>query len=69
MAALALGAVLAVLAAGPLAGLTLFCLAALAGILIVWLAHARIGGYTGDVLGAVQQTVEVAILVAATVVL
>jgi adenosylcobinamide-GDP ribazoletransferase len=69
MAALALGAVLAVSVVGPLAGLTLFCLAALAGILIVWLAHARIGGYTGDVLGAVQQTLEVAILVAATVVL
>ena len=69
MAALALGAVLAVLVAGPLAGLTLFGLAALAGILIVWLAQVRIGGYTGDVLGAVQQTVEIAILVAATVVL
>jgi adenosylcobinamide-GDP ribazoletransferase len=68
-AALVLGAALAVLATGPFAGLTLFCLAALAGFLIVWLAQVRIGGYTGDVLGAVQQTVEVAILVAATVVL
>jgi adenosylcobinamide-GDP ribazoletransferase len=49
--------------------LTLICLAGLAGFSIAWLAQARIGGYTGDVLGAVQQTVEVAILVAATVVL
>jgi adenosylcobinamide-GDP ribazoletransferase len=67
--AVVLGVVLAVLAAGPLAGLTLICLAGLAGFSIAWLAQARIGGYTGDVLGAVQQTVEVAILVAATVVL
>jgi adenosylcobinamide-GDP ribazoletransferase len=69
VAALALGTVLTVLVAGPLAGLTLFCLAALATLSIAWLAQARIGGYTGDVLGAVQQTVEVTILVAATVVL
>jgi adenosylcobinamide-GDP ribazoletransferase len=67
--ALVLGTVLAVLVAGPLAGLALFCLAALAALSIAWLAQARIGGYTGDVLGAVQQTVEVTILVAATVVL
>jgi adenosylcobinamide-GDP ribazoletransferase len=66
-AALVLGAAVAGLAAGPGSGVTFFCLAALGALLIAWLAQVHIGGYTGDVLGAVQQTTEVAILVAAVV--
>ncbi len=31
---------------------------------VAWLAHRQIGGHTGDVLGAVQQAVEIAVLLA-----
>ena len=43
------------------------CLAAgvLAGGGMIWLSYRKIGGYTGDVLGAVEQVVEVAVLAAA----
>jgi cobalamin synthase len=30
--------------------------------IIAWLARSQLGGYTGDVLGAVQQTADVFIL-------
>ena len=36
----------------------------LVGVLIYW-AHRRLGGQTGDVLGAAQQLIEIAVLVAA----
>lgn len=36
----------------------------LAGLLLIW-AYRRLGGQTGDVLGAVQQVTEMAVLVAA----
>jgi len=32
---------------------------------LAWLANRQIGGYTGDVLGGVQQVTEIAILLAA----
>ena len=38
--------------------------AVLAGAAMVWLARRQIGGYTGDVLGATEQAVECAVLVA-----
>jgi adenosylcobinamide-GDP ribazoletransferase len=38
--------------------------AALVGAGMVWLARRQIGGYTGDVLGATEQAVECAVLVA-----
>lgn len=37
---------------------------AFAGLVIFW-AHTKLGGQTGDVLGAVQQVVEIAVLAAA----
>jgi adenosylcobinamide-GDP ribazoletransferase len=33
------------------------------------LARARLGGYTGDVLGAIQQNVEIAVLIFAAALL
>lgn len=64
-----LGALTALLLLGPVAGIAaLACgLGALAGVAV--LAQRRLGGYTGDVLGAVQQTAEVAMLLAAAAVL
>ncbi len=35
--------------------------------MVGWLAHRRLGGYTGDVLGAAQQAAEAAVLIAAGV--
>ena len=40
-------------------------LALISTALLGWLAQRRLGGYTGDVLGAVQQVAEVCILIAA----
>ncbi len=37
----------------------------LAGLIVLW-AYRRLGGQTGDVLGAVQQLVEMAVIIAAT---
>lgn len=37
----------------------------LAGLIVLW-AYRRLGGQTGDVLGAVQQVVEMAVIVAAS---
>lgn len=37
----------------------------LAGLIVLW-AYRRLGGQTGDVLGAVQQVVEIAVIIAAT---
>jgi len=42
-------------------------MAACAVVMVGWLAHRRLGGYTGDVLGAAQQAAEVAVLMAAGV--
>ncbi len=61
---LGLGLLLAVLAAGVLGlGLGVAALAAAAATGLI--ALRQIGGYTGDVLGAVQQAVEIAVLLAA----
>ncbi len=43
-------------------GLTVLIIAFLAAILMAWLAKRQIGGLTGDVLGAVQQVTEAAVL-------
>ncbi len=48
-----------------LAGLAAFLLAVAAAALIALLARRLIGGYTGDVLGAVEQTFEIAFLLCA----
>ena len=61
----ALGLVLGLIGGLPLAGLALaFGAAALAGRGMTALARAKLGGSTGDVIGAAQQVAEVAALLA-----
>ena len=54
-----LAAVLALAALGP-AGLAVLAAAALAGIAATAIARMKIGGQTGDILGATQQLAEIA---------
>ncbi|MCU1394139.1 MAG: cobS [Ilumatobacteraceae bacterium] len=62
---IAFGVVLAALATGWWIGP--FAVAAVAGTVAVgWLARRKIGGITGDVLGAAEQVVECLVLVVAT---
>ena len=62
--ALLIGLAILLLAAGPVRGAIAQGLAALLGLLILPLARRRLGGITGDVLGAVEQVSEIAILLA-----
>ncbi len=65
--AAALAALAALLLLGPSAGVAALAL----GLAALWgvaaLARHRLGGYTGDVLGAAQQVVEVAVLLVAAI--
>ncbi len=63
--ALLLAGLLSLLALGPGAGSLGLLAGAGAAVLVIALAHAQIGGHTGDVLGAVQQVAETAVLLAA----
>ena len=60
LGAIALGAGL-----GPSVGMTALVLVGLASGAIAWLCLRQIGGQTGDVLGALQQTNEILVLVTA----
>ena len=60
--ALLIAAVLAVLVLGPAQGLAGLVAGAGAAAAVAWLAQAQVGGYSGDVLGAVQQAAEIAVL-------
>lgn len=64
LTALALGAALVLLFLSPIAGIAALAVAALVVLAMIEWARRRIGGYTGDVLGATQQVVELAILLA-----
>jgi adenosylcobinamide-GDP ribazoletransferase len=64
-AAAAIALVLAVLALGFGRGLLASLIAAAAAALVAHLARRRLGGYTGDVLGAIQQVGEVVMLLCA----
>jgi adenosylcobinamide-GDP ribazoletransferase len=57
-----LAALIAVLALGFIDGLIVVTAGAAATVLFGWLARRQIGGYTGDVLGAAQQIVEIVML-------
>lgn len=59
------GAVLALAVLGPRPGVLALLLAGGAVALAAMLARRQIGGYTGDVLGAFQQTGEIVMLLAA----
>jgi adenosylcobinamide-GDP ribazoletransferase len=63
--ALAIALVLAVIGIGLRAGLMAAIVAALVAVAMGWLAERQIGGQTGDVLGAIEQGVETAALLAA----
>ena len=57
-----LGAALALLFLGPAAGFIAFAVGAGTAAFIGWFAKRRIGGLTGDVLGAAQQMSEAAMM-------
>jgi adenosylcobinamide-GDP ribazoletransferase len=59
-----LAALVALVLLGPPAALVALAAAAVAAAVIATLARRRLGGYTGDVLGAVQQACEIAVLLA-----
>ncbi len=62
--AIAIAAALAILSLGPVAALALAAAAAVAATAVATLARRRLGGYTGDSLGAVQQAADIAGLLA-----
>ena len=60
-----IAALIAILLSAPLLGLWLapvVCVMALVFAILALLARRQIGGYSGDVLGALQQTCEIAVL-------
>jgi adenosylcobinamide-GDP ribazoletransferase len=63
--AVAIGAVISILALGPLRGALAALLATLAIAATALLAQRRLGGYTGDILGACQQVAEIVVLLVA----
>ncbi len=65
--AAAIGLVVALLALGVGRGIVAVLLAALAMAALASLARRRLGGYTGDVLGAAQQVGEIVMLLVATI--
>lgn len=65
VAAAAIGAAIALAGLGPLRGVAALVLAGAAVLAAAASARRRIGGYTGDVLGAFEQIGEIVILLAA----
>lgn len=63
-AGVGLASVMALILLGPVAAFAGIMAAAIATITVAALARRRLGGYTGDVLGAVQQMAEIAALLA-----
>ena len=59
-----IGVVVALLGLGIVAGVGGVIAAGLTMALVAWGARRQIGGYTGDVLGAIEQTGEIVILLA-----
>jgi adenosylcobinamide-GDP ribazoletransferase len=64
--AAAIGILLGLAALGPTRGLIALCLTGAIVFATARLAHRQIGGYSGDVLGAFQQTGEIVMLLAAS---
>ncbi|HYZ41142.1 MAG TPA: adenosylcobinamide-GDP ribazoletransferase [Stellaceae bacterium] len=65
-AAVFIGAFIGLAALGPMPGARALSLMALAVLAMAAFARRQIGGYTGDVLGALQQTGEIVMLLAAS---
>ena len=61
---IAVAALLALALLGPAGALAILAAATVATLVIAALARRRLGGYTGDILGAVQQLAEIAALLA-----
>ena len=59
-----LGAAFALLFLGPFAGLVAIIAGTCAAALVGWIANKRLGGVTGDVLGAAQQATETTMMLA-----
>ncbi len=66
---IALAALLALALPGPAGALAIFAATAIATLAIAILARRRLGGYTGDILGAVQQMAEITALLTLTALL
>ena len=60
-----IGAIALGIALGPIATLSVIILLALASSFMAWLCIRQIGGQTGDVLGALEQTAEIIVLLVA----
>lgn len=61
-----LGLAIAAIAIGPLPALLAAAIAAAAALVVAALARKRLGGYTGDTLGAAEQAAEIGALLALT---
>ena len=61
---LLLGVAVAIAAVGPSAAARIALVAVIAAVAMALLARRKVGGYTGDVLGATQQVTETAMLLA-----
>jgi adenosylcobinamide-GDP ribazoletransferase len=66
IAAVLIGAAIALTALGPVRGAVALCLTGVIVFAMAKLARRHIGGYTGDVLGAFQQVGEIVILLTAS---
>jgi adenosylcobinamide-GDP ribazoletransferase len=65
LVALAMGILVALGMLGPVRGAVALVLSGMAAAAMAWLARRQIGGYTGDVLGAIQQIGEIVMLLVA----
>ena len=65
-AAAAIGALVTLAAVGPVRGAISLCLAWLAIFAVALFARRQVSGYTGDVLGAIEQIGEIVMLLAAS---
>jgi adenosylcobinamide-GDP ribazoletransferase len=67
--ALGLGAVCLIFGFGPSKAMIALLLLALTALILAWLAVRQIGGQTGDILGALEQIGEIAVMLIAAAVL
>ena len=65
-AAAAIGAIVTLTTLGPMRGSIALCIAGLAIFAVARFAQRRVGGHTGDILGAIEQTGEIVMLLAAS---
>ena len=66
VASVAIGILIALVALGPTRGAVALCLTGLSVFFAARVARRQIGGYSGDILGAIQQVGEIVMLLAAS---